>query len=629
MKSLHHTSRNTPTEQERIKAYSALLQELEALQQELITAEHESAGILESIDVRHKSSAANLIHYLSLRRRDARPLQKKLAAAGLSSMGRAEAHVLSNLNAIIVLLQHALGKQVQELSSTLITPSVSGAALLESNTNNLLSDPPANRWVRIMVTLPTESASNYQLIKDMLLAGMDCARINCAHDNAVLWSRMIAHIKQASRETGRHCRILMDLAGPKLRTGQISLGAGVIKWRPHRDVYGNLIAPARIWLHPENESPTYPAQVDACLPVKNDWLQQLAPQDKVEFMDARGASRTLQVIEKVGAGFWAECNKTAYIKPGIKLNRVRKPVSKKPALMSACEVGVLPRIPEIIRLKRGDHLLLTREQIPGRPAQLDAEGHILYPASIACSIPEIFTSVQPGERILFDDGRIGGVIRKVNIDSLLIEITQARDTGEKLLVDKGINLPDTQLEIGGLTARDIEHLTFIARHADIVGLSFVHSPADIELLQDHLNLLGGQNLGIMIKIETRAAFEQLPGLLLALLRWPAVGVMIARGDLAVECGYERLAEMQEEILWLSEAAHVPVIWATQVLETLAKSGKPSRAEVTDAAMSERAECVMLNKGPHIMRAIQMLDNILQRMQAHQRKKSALLRRLHW
>jgi pyruvate kinase len=79
----------------------------------------------------------------------------------------------------------------------------------------------------------------------------------------------------------------------------------------------------------------------------------------------------------------------------------------------------------------------------------------------------------------------------------------------------------------------------------------------------------------------------------------------------------------------SEAAHLPVIWATQVLEGLAKSGKPSRAEITDAAMGERAECVMLNKGPHIIEAIQTLDDILLRMQGHQQKKSALLRRLHW
>jgi pyruvate kinase len=119
----------------------------------------------------------------------------------------------------------------------------------------------------------------------------------------------------------------------------------------------------------------------------------------------------------------------------------------------------------------------------------------------------------------------------------------------------------------------------------------------------------------------------LPSLLLTAMRHERVGVMIARGDLAVECGYERLAEVQEEILWICEAAHCPAIWATQVLETVAKQGTPSRAEITDAAMGHRAECVMLNKGPHIEHAVSVLDDILRRMESHQTKKRAMLRAL--
>ena len=111
------------------------------------------------------------------------------------------------------------------------------------------------------------------------------------------------------------------------------------------------------------------------------------------------------------------------------------------------------------------------------------------------------------------------------------------------------------------------------------------------------------------------------------MRSERAGVMIARGDLAVECGYERMAEVQEEILWLCEAAHAPVIWATQVLKSLAKTGTPTRAEVTDAAMAEQAECVLLNKGPYVADAVQVLDDILQRMHAHQSKKRPLLRSL--
>lgn len=121
-----------------------------------------------------------------------------------------------------------------------------------------------------------------------------------------------------------------------------------------------------------------------------------------------------------------------------------------------------------------------------------------------------------------------------------------------------------------------------------------------------LNSLEGHNashLGIMLKIETKRGFKNLPSLLMTAMRSSSVGVMIARGDLAVEAGWRRLAEIQEEILWLCEAAHIPVVWATQVLDNLAKEGTPSRAEITDAAMSQRAECVMLNKGPYIIEAM--------------------------
>jgi pyruvate kinase len=94
------------------------------------------------------------------------------------------------------------------------------------------------------------------------------------------------------------------------------------------------------------------------------------------------------------------------------------------------------------------------------------------------------------------------------------------------------------------------------------------------------------HLGLILKIETRLGFENLPELAFAAMASRAAGIMIARGDLAVEFGYERLAEVQEEFLWLAEAAHMPVVRATQVLETLAKTGRPSRAEITDAAMGE-------------------------------------------
>jgi pyruvate kinase len=162
----------------------------------------------------------------------------------------------------------------------------------------------------------------------------------------------------------------------------------------------------------------------------------------------------------------------------------------------------------------------------------------------------------------------------------------------------------------------------------MVGYSFVQTPDDVGQLISEMRSYGRELPSLVLKIETKRAVTNLPGLILRAVRELPTAVMIARGDLALDLGFHRMAEMQEEILWLCEAAHVPAIWATQVLETLAKDGLPTRAEVTDAAMANRAECVMLNKGPHIVDAIRTLDDVLVRMEGHQYKKSARLRVLH-
>ena len=167
--------------------------------------------------------------------------------------------------------------------------------------------------------------------------------------------------------------------------------------------------------------------------------------------------------------------------------------------------------------------------------------------------------------------RSAATIRAVSKDRLRVEISAVAGGLAKLKAEKGINLPETDLNLPALTAKDKEDLAFVAKHAEMVAVSFVQRPEDIEaLLAEIANL--GVRLGIVIKIETQAAFNRLPTLLLAAMRNPPVAVMVARGDLGVEVGFERVSEVQEEILWLCEAAHVPVIWATQVLESLAKGG---------------------------------------------------------
>ena len=338
----------------------------------------------------------------------------------------------------------------------------------------------------------------------------------------------------------------------------------------------------------------------------------------------RDSERAFEIVDATDHGCWTEAKKTAYVVPGTVLWRARG-IAEGEALKAV--VGELPPVENAIFLKQGDLLVLTKDLYPGRSATYDGDGRLLTSAIVGCTIPEVFDDVRSGESIWFDDGKIGGVIEKVEEKRIHVRITQARLRGEKLRSDKGINLPETDLHLAAMTAKDLEDLTFTAEHADVVELSFANTARDVELLQEHLAHLSDRQPAVVLKIETRRGFENLPEMLLTAMRSPCCGVMIARGDLAVECGFERLAEVQEEILWICEAAHVPVIWATQVLETLAKEGLPSRAEITDAAMGDRAECGMLNKGPHIVSALRVLDDILGRMQEHQFKKRPMLREL--
>jgi len=577
----------------------------------------------ETINPEWRASARNLLHYLALRRRDIRPLQTTLASLGLSSLGRAEKHVFASIHSVLTMLRLAAGMPVPPVEENPLD-FAAGRELLHHHTERLLGPKPGGRTTRIMVTMPSEAAEDYLLVREMLAAGMDCMRINCAHDGPEAWGRMIENLRRAKREMGRRCRILMDLAGPKLRTGPVESGARVVKWRPRRDPFGRVLEPARVWLYPAGTQHEPDAPADAAVPLPAGWLSRLRVGDRVEFEDTRGAHRELKIVGTEGPCRWAEAVQTSYVSPGTVFSRNGP---KKGA--GAARVGDFsPPDPHIL-LKPGEMLLLTRDQIPGRGAQYDARGRLLAPASIACTLPEVFDAVRPGERIWFDDGKIGGIVRASTGDQVRVEITHARPRGERLRAEKGINLPDTRLSLSALTAKDEEDLRFIVGHAHMVGMSFVQRVEDVRRVREVLAELGGAELGILLKIETRRGFEMLPDLLLEAMKAPVAGVMIARGDLAVECGYERLAEVQEEILWLCEAAHMPVVWATQVLESLARTGLPSRAEITDAAMGERAECVMLNKGPHILDAMRVLDNILQRMEEHQSKKSPLLRQLRW
>jgi pyruvate kinase len=448
------------------------------------------------------ASALNLAHYMALRRHDLRALQSPLAALGLSSLGRLESRVLPTLTATKASLAALGGMPPEDRPS--MAEFFAGERRLAHCTEELFGSPAEGCPTALLVTCPSEAANDPAFMLELAERRVAAVRINCAHDDADQWARMIAHARAAETAKTHRFRIFMDLAGPKIRTGEVH--------------------------HPDGQK----------------------------------------------------------------------------------------------RAKAGSLLAITP---PGGLDRIDvAEDHF----ATECTLAEALTAATAGDRIFVDDGKLAAKIERVEPWGVLARVVSAGVKGVHIKSEKGLNFPDTDLAIPALTDKDLADLEFVVSHADAIEFSFVQSAADVTMLQAALakhRPRDWQKLALVLKIETATAVRNLPDIVVQAAGSQPTAIMIARGDLAVEIGFARMAEIQEEILWIGEAAHVPVIWATQVLEHLVQKGTPSRGEMTDAAMAARAECVMLNKGPHLLAAIDQLHTLLGRMDAHQHKKTPRLRRL--
>jgi pyruvate kinase len=602
-----------------------LISEVLSLRQRIEKQASIGRQTLSDLPPERQPSADNLLSYLALRGEDIRPLQRRLTRVGMSSLGGVEPHVMATINAILHNL-YMVGNQEQSAgdSAQVYGAFNSDVQRLERNTINLFGEHPKNRRAHIIVTMSAEVADDYMQVHQLLKSGMNCMRINCAHDDPEVWLKMIKTVRNAQHATGLPCRILMDLGGPKLRIGAMESKQAVLKIKPIRASDGSIQRPARIWLARAETSVSEMPAADASFVVDRDWLAAIVTGDRISLRDIRGSKRNWRVREVLAEGCWAESKKTSYVGNGtiLLLQNDNDPAGAKTTLTSLAEEK------RVCLVRTGDILFISNTDQAGKPASHSPQGELLNPARLSLAIPAVYRDVRPGDPLIFDDGRICGIVEKQSVTQLQVRITQTIKPVEKLEGGRGVNLPGTDLKLPALGKKDLQDIEFAVRYTDMIGLSFANEPSDVRALHQHLQMCGRVDVGIILKIETKRGFSNLPAMLLEALKFSNSGVMIARGDLAVECGFERMSEIQEEILWVCESAHIPVIWATQVLEGLTKYGQVSRAEVSDAAMSQAAEAVMLNKGPHIIEAVKMLDNILQRMQGHHQKTCSVLRELH-
>ncbi len=565
-----------------------------------------------------KASAINMVHYLAFRSFDVDQLQSELEDLGLPLLNNIEGHVMHSLLSVRRIVCCLCGEPVKPWTFSGMTRKKSHRVLRKNN-KALFGWKSKKRNTRIMVTLPTRAAEDQKYVERLISLGMNCARINCAYGDTLEWMAMIDNICEAGQKLNNHCTITMDLAGPKLRTGPMTPGPEVIHFKPRRDDFGNVAEAARIWLAAPDVVPPRGEIWDATLPVDPLFASKLRPGSQVYFIDTRGKKIKIIVDRVLEEGSFGLCKDSAYVASGTQLILHKV----KPSGAEVHKVGKLLAKENYLVLKTGDWLRLDRDPVPGEQALLDDDGNVSTPSHISCSLPEVFEDVREGEPIHFNDGKIEGQIEKVCSDHLLVKITSAKPKGSKLRSDKGINLPATDIKIGGLMEKDLQDLPFVAKYADTINFSFVNKAEDVIDLYKALDHLES-DAGVILKIETMRGFRNLPHILLHAMRRFPVGVMIARGDLAIETGWKDFATIQQEIRRICATAHIPDVLATQVLDNLAKKGIPTRSEITDAALADRSECVMLNKGPFIHRALKLLDRILRRSQKFHNKTTSLL-----
>ena len=422
-----------------------LLDELKTLRDAMERIEIEEQATLAAIAPRFQASAINLLHFIAFHRNNHPGLQMAMREAGLCSLGGCDGHLHASLSTVIGVLQKLEGLPAEPSSPSAAPSSLGGQALMQAHGERLLGgqlgEESRTRTAAIMVTLPALATEQAALIAELVEAGMDIARINCGHDGPEVWNNLVTLVRSAAAAAGRDVRIAMDLAGPKIRIGALPSQPGVVDARPLRNRYGTLLQSARILAVPMEGADVPPdRQPDVApdlLPIRNEGWRSLTMGDRLRARDSSGRWRELTVVDRLQRGLLLSCNQRCHFTTGLEFLQEGGP--------GKIVVGDLPAQEGDVLLRLGDRLWLTSN---GADHEVEA-----IKGAINCTVPEALADLKVGERVLFDEGRIAGLIREVCPGAVEVEITQARPKGNRLRADKGINFPDSRLKIPALTSR--------------------------------------------------------------------------------------------------------------------------------------------------------------------------------
>lgn len=601
------------------KIMKSALEEVQELRRDILKAR-------ETVDPSHPryQSLLNLEHYRILRSQNRTKLQEKLFLMSLSSLGRSYDHVAASLDTLYDQMVSSLGGEMlsAEEMAGFRHVSISEAIELASHNSMALFGGKAStrlskQRTSVMVTLPSYAAEdNGSLIRRLAKAGVRIFRINTAHDSAEVWQAMAAVIAEINqgRSDEKQLKIFVDLAGPKIRTGKIRrLDLPVIIGSNKREKEV-MIYPETAATSPQNTNRITQEKIPASISVEKKFYDNLTKNKAIKVRDSNGKKAHIFLTEITKEYARGTIDKKVYVDKDSTLRQKGK---------TSAALNIEKQIDQI-RLFVNDTLVITEENLLGHSVVKNSEGVVVRSAMIGCSLKGMASFVAVGDRVFIDDGKIGMEVLAKRGKAIICQITHAKVNGTLLKEEKGINFPDSELKIAALTKTDRQNILSVIDFADSFSVSFCQRGEDVRELQKLLHEYHRDDAGIIAKIETKNAVTNMPEILEALLGCANSGVMIARGDLAIEVGFIHMASLQEELLDICNAAHMPVIWATQVLESQMKTNLPSRAEISDAALSGRAECVMLNKGPFAIDTIDILRQILHEVHLIFKKNQKLL-----
>ncbi len=229
-----------------------------------------------------------------------------------------------------------------------------------------------------------------------------------------------------------------------------------------------------------------------------------------------------------------------------------------------------------VELTAGDTFTLTVDDVPGTASK------------VSVTYPKLNQEVSEGQLILIDDGLVAIRVQEIKGSDIVCQV----ENGGALSANKSINIPGAHIQLPALTEKDVADIRFgVENDFDFIAASFVRRAADVEAIRDLLRQCGGENVKIIAKIENQEGVDNIDDILAA-----ADGVMVARGDLGVEIPAAKVPFLQKQMIRKGLQAGKPVITATQMLDSMMRNPRPTRAEVSDIANAvyDGTSCVMLS-----------------------------------